>query len=89
VIYIQEYLTPRQFKKKYMPKLRDIPVCDRGSGKTIMNTQRLMGTIYAKEFYELLKSGEQLTEQDYLDGLKGVYAGVGRMFYGGDEDEID
>ena len=80
-----EFLTPRQFKKKYIPKLWQIPRFARGGGKTVMNAQRFMGTIYAQEFYELLKLGEQLTEQDYLDGLKEVYSGVGKMFYGGDE----
>lgn len=72
-----------------MPKPWDMPICARGSGKTIMDTQRFMGTVYAKEFYELLKSGEQLIEQDYLDGLKEVYANVGKMFWGGDGDETD
>lgn len=86
---MSEFITPRQFKKKYMPKLWDMPICARGSGKTIMNTQRFMGTVYAKEFYELLKSGEQLTEQDYLNGLKDVYVSVGRMFCGGDKDGED
>lgn len=83
---MSEFLTPRQFKKKYMPKPWQIPRFARGSGKTIMNTQRFMGTVYAQEFYELLKSGEQFTDRDYLEGLKEVYSGVGKMFYGGDED---
>ena len=86
---MSEFLTSCQFKKKYMPKLWRIPWSARGSGKTIMDTQRFMGTVYAQEFYELLKSGEPLTEQDYLKGLKEVYSGVGKMFYGGDDDEIN
>ena len=84
-----KFMTPQQFKKKYMPKLWGIPICARGSGKTILNTQRFVGTMYTKEFYELLKSGEQLTEQDYFNGLKDIYVEVGKMFYGGDDDEIN
>lgn len=83
---MSEYITQRQFKKKYLPKPWNLLIAARGSGKTIMNTQHFMGTIYAEEFYELLKSGAHLTEQDYLDGLKEVYIDVGKMFYGGDDD---
>lgn len=35
-----KFMKTQQFKKKYMPKLWDIPICARGSGKTILNTQR-------------------------------------------------
>ncbi len=47
-----------------------------------MITQHNMGVAYAMEFANRLDSGELLTEEGFLEGLKSVYVEVGKCFYG-------
>ena len=63
-----------------------LPRISRGCGKTILQTQRMMGIVFAKDFIQRLDAGESLTEKDFIDGLKETYVQVGKLFSGDDED---
>lgn len=63
-----------------------LPRISRGCGKTILQTQRMMGVVFAKDFIQRLDAGENLTEKDFIEGLKEVYVQVGKLFRGDNDD---